>query len=82
MLQPVGGSELPAAVPCVIQVHLEGELMVRILALLLIGSLFLLAGGCSGEKQPEADPNFKTSTDPSDIVVPPSMKKPPAPPPR
>ena len=48
--------------------------MLRILALLLVCSLSVLAGGCSGEKKPEADPNFKTSTNPSDITVPPQMK--------
>lgn len=47
----------------------------RIFALLTVCSLAMLFGGCSGEKQPEADPNFKTSTDPSDIVVPPEMMK-------
>ena len=48
--------------------------MLRILALLLVCSLSVLTGGCSGEKKPEADPNFKTSTNPSDIIVPPQMK--------
>jgi len=49
--------------------------MYRVIACLLFCSLSVLFGGCSGEKQPEADPNFKTSTDPSDIVVPPEMMK-------
>jgi len=33
-----------------------------------------VAGG-GGEKVPEADPNFKTSTNPSEITVPPQMMK-------
>lgn len=49
--------------------------MHKIYALLMVCSLAFLFGGCSGEKQPEADPNFKTSTDPSDIIVPAEMMK-------
>jgi len=49
--------------------------MLRIMTFLLVCSLSVLSGGCSGEKVPEADPNFKTSTNPSDITVPPQMMK-------
>jgi hypothetical protein len=52
--------------------------MLRIIALLLVCSFSLLSLGCQGEKKPEADPNFKTSTNPSDIVVPAEMKKMPS----
>ena len=38
-------------------------------------TLSVFAPGCNKEKPPEADPNFKTSTDPSDIVVPDQMRK-------
>jgi len=44
------------------------------MVLLSVCSLSVLFGGCSGEKVPEADPNFKTSTNPSDITVPAEMK--------
>ena len=49
--------------------------MFRTFAVLVVCSVSLAFGGCSGEKQPEADPNFKVSTDPSDITVPPQMMK-------
>ncbi len=49
--------------------------MLRIMTFLLVCSLSVLSGDCSGEKVPEADPNFKTSTNPSDITVPPQMMK-------
>ena len=52
--------------------------MLRIVSLLLLCSFCVLLGGCAGEKKPEADPNFKVSTDPSDITVPPEMKMKPA----
>lgn len=48
--------------------------MLRVMVLLSVCSLSVLFGGCSGEKVPEADPNFKTSTNPSDITVPAEMK--------
>ncbi|MGA1619395.1 MAG: hypothetical protein ACO37F_12915 [Pirellulales bacterium] len=35
----------------------------------------VLAIGCSGPKQPEADPNFKPTTNPSDITIPDQMKQ-------
>jgi hypothetical protein len=50
-------------------------MMFRTFAVLVVCSMSLAFGGCSGEKQPEADPNFKVSTDPSDITVPPQMMK-------
>jgi hypothetical protein len=49
--------------------------MFRTIAVMLVCSLSVLPCGCSGEKEPVADPNFKTSTNPSDIVVPPQMLK-------
>ena len=49
--------------------------MFRTIVLLVVCSVSALFCGCSGEKQPVADPNFKTSTNPSDIVVPPQMMK-------
>ena len=49
--------------------------MFRTFAVLVVCSMSLAFGGCSGEKQPEADPNFKVSNDPSDITVPPQMMK-------
>jgi hypothetical protein len=56
--------------------QMKGSLtMFRTLAVLVVCSMCLAFGGCSGEKQPEADPNFKVSTDPSDITVPPQMMK-------
>ena len=54
--------------------------MLRIVILVAVCAFSALAGGCSGEKRPEADPNFKTSTNPSDISVPAQFKsKPQAP---
>jgi hypothetical protein len=35
----------------------------------------VLAIGCSGPKQPEADPNFQPTTNPSDITIPDQMKQ-------
>ncbi len=50
--------------------------MRRLVALLVIVMpLWIGLAGCSGEKPPKQDPNWKTSTDPSKIVVPPEMKK-------
>jgi len=49
--------------------------MFRTIAVLLVCSVSLAFGGCSGEKQPEADPNFKVSNNPSDITVPAQMMK-------
>jgi len=51
--------------------------MRRLLALVLILVPLGLIGwaGCLGEKPPKADPNWKVATDPSDVVVPPEMKK-------
>jgi hypothetical protein len=46
-----------------------------LLLLVVIASLSSLNLGCGGEKRPKADPNFKPTTNPSDIVVPPQMKK-------
>jgi hypothetical protein len=49
--------------------------MLRTLVLLTVGVLAVFSGGCNREKQPEADPNWKTSENPSDIVIPPQMMK-------
>jgi hypothetical protein len=50
--------------------------MRRFIALLLIlAPLSVFSLGCGGEKPPKRDPNWKTSDNPSDIVVPGSMKK-------
>jgi len=49
--------------------------MKRILALLIVISLLIPSVGCSGQKKPVADPNFKPTTNPSDIIVPDQMKK-------
>ena len=45
--------------------------------LLLYACLFsiVMVVGCSGPKQPEADPNFKPTTNPSDITIPDQMKQ-------
>lgn len=45
--------------------------------LVLCACLFslVMAVGCSGPKQPEADPNFKPTTNPSDITIPDQMKQ-------
>jgi hypothetical protein len=50
-------------------------LMQRIFALLIVSSLLIPSFGCSGEKKPVADPSFKPTTNPSDIIVPDQMKK-------
>ena len=51
--------------------------MRRLLALCsILAPLGLIgAAGCLGEKPPKADPTWKVATDPSDVVVPPEMKK-------
>jgi hypothetical protein len=53
--------------------------MLRIIMLLVICSLSLMAAGCSDEKRPKADPNFKVATDPSTIDNPLMKTKPQAP---
>ncbi len=48
---------------------------------LLASVLLALAGfstACNKEEAPKADPNWKTSSNPSDIVIPGQMKKGPA----
>ncbi len=52
--------------------------MFRTIAVLAVCFVSLIFAGCSGEKQPEADPNFKVSNNPSDITVPAGMMKSPA----
>lgn len=49
--------------------------MQRVFAVLIVCALLIPFSGCGGTKKPQADPNFKTSTNPSDIVVPEQMKK-------
>lgn len=49
--------------------------MFRTMGVLLVCSVSVVFGGCSGEKQPERDPNFKVSDNPSDITVPAQMMK-------
>lgn len=50
-------------------------LMQRVLALVIVCSLLIPCCGCTGEKRPTPEPNFKPTTNPSDIVVPEQMKK-------
>jgi hypothetical protein len=51
--------------------------MRRLVAFLLMMAPLCSIGlaGCSGEKPPKADPNWKVTTNPSDIVIPTQMKK-------
>lgn len=50
--------------------------MLRIFAILTVSSLAVLHGGCGGDKPNiKEDPNWRDTTNPSDIVVPPEMMK-------
>jgi hypothetical protein len=49
--------------------------MRQLIALFIVAFTLVLSTGCTGEKAPKADPNFKVTTNPSDIQVPGQMKK-------
>jgi hypothetical protein len=54
--------------------HLRGVSFMRFVLCVCLFSI-VMAVGCSGPKQPEADPNFKPTTNPSDITIPDQMKQ-------
>jgi hypothetical protein len=49
-----------------------------LLSLTMLAMLTLASVGCGGDaaKPPEPDPNYKTPTDPSDLVIPDALNKP------
>ncbi len=48
--------------------------MRQLIALFVVAFSLVLGGGCSGEKAPKADPNFKSTSNPGDITIPSQMQ--------